>query len=360
MSLRIAHCVHVAPRRSGLYETTRELCYGEIQCGHKAALIDTSWIGKTSAPTTYKYDRGVDIAPLDWARDADVHVLHSQIPPEILGTKPSVLCLHGAPEYVFYSQLFEHEKGDGGHNTLINYSKMSCFKRFVTFWPRHAEYWKLIYGDDKVVVCPPPCNMEEYKPEGNKYDFGKTIGAPNIGYCDNWRPTFFKDPFQIIAGVRVFWKKYPKAKLQIFGIPSEEVRMKAWGGTWDKHILAVKRQGDFVGTLHELFPKMADAYRALDVLVTSTADASRVLREALACGLPVVAPTGCQFTKYTCNIGEPEEVATQIERAVNDRRNNPEAVADECHENAMKFNLDASVGAFLKVLEDVCQEGLNP
>ena len=358
MPLKLAHFVHVAPRRSGLYETTRELCLGEIQFGHKAVLIDTSWINNGSAPTTYKYDRGVDIAPPDWAKDADVHVLHSQIPPYLLGTKPSILCLHGAPEYVFYSQLFEHEKGDGGHTTLINYSKNPCFKRFVTFWPRHAEYWKIVYGDDKVVVCPPPCNLSDYKPDGPKYDFGNQNGEPNIGYCDNWRPTFFKDPFQIMAGVRAYWKQNRTAKLQVFGIPSENIRMKDWGGTWDKHILAIKRQGDFIGVLHELYHSMAEAYRAIDVLVTATADASRVLRECLACGTPVVAPIGCEFTKYTCNIGDSEEVAKTIARAVADVKADRDAVMDECLVQAQKFNLDAAVNAFIKVAEEVKAEGL--
>jgi glycosyltransferase involved in cell wall biosynthesis len=354
--LKIAHFVGHTPKRSGLYETTRELCLGEVRLGHKAALIDTLWIGtENKPPTTFQFDRGVDVAPLEWAIDADVHVLHSQVPVQVKGKAPIVMVLHGLPEYVFYSQLFDHDKGDGGHSTLINYGNDPHVTKFVTFWPRHVEYWKAIFGDKKVTLCAPPVNLSEYSPEGNKYTL-MNPGKFNVGYCDTWRPTVFKDPFQIIAGFRVFWRDNQDAKMQIFGIPSDGLRQKEWGGVWDKHILAVKKHGDFFGELHQLHQNMSEVYRALDCVITTSTDATRIVRETLASGVPLIAPIGCEFTKYTCQMDQPNEVALAISRVRADIASDKDGIKEECLNMSERFDMNKSVTEFVKILEDASRK----
>jgi glycosyltransferase involved in cell wall biosynthesis len=351
--MKIAHFVQVAPKRSGLYETTRDLCLAECELGYEAKLVDTSWVeNEQKPPTSFKMDRGLDVATMDWARDADVFVLHSLLPKELWGTKPTVLVLHGAPEYVFYSQVFGHKDGDGGHSTLIMYSTQDWIKKCVTFWPRHVPYWQTIYGDAKVALCPTPVKMDEYTPDGTKHVF-KIPGLPNVGFCDTWRPTFFKDPFQIVAGFRQFWKKSPEARLQMFGIPSDDHRMGEWGGVWDKHLLAVKRSGDFLGEIYEMHDKMDEVYRALDIVITSTVDASRIVRECLSCGTALVAPYGNEYTDFVCDISNPDSVAEILGEAWNAVRGDRDTAQGNCLMRAKQFNSIEAAKEFVKVLESV-------
>jgi len=350
--MKIAHFVSFAPKRSGLYETVRDLCLSEIELNHEAKLVDSGDLNEERA--TFRFDRGVDIANIKWACEADVFVLHSMIPQKLWGSKPTVLVLHGAPEYVFYSQLFYHKAGDGGHSTLILYSTQDWIRKCVTFWPRHVPFWQIIFGDGKVVLCPPPVRISDYAPDGDKHVF-KIVGEPNVGFCDTWRPTFFKDPFQILAGFREYWKKNNKARLQLFGIPSDAKRSDEWGGVWDKHILAIKRTGDFLGEIYELYPKMADVYRALDMVITPTVDASRVVRESLSCGTPVIGPHGNKYANFTCNIDDPSSVSDALSAAwsVVSSPSSKHATKQECLNRAKQFDSMVSAQKFIEVLQSI-------
>lgn len=350
--MKIAHFVFYGPKRSGMYETARELCLGEVALDHEAKLIDTSWIGKRAAPTAYKFDRGVDIAPPGWAEDADVHVLHSRLPDNLYGTKPIVMLLHGAPEYTFYSEVWLHKEGDRGHSTLLAYAKEGKINKFVTLWTRHVPYWQLLFGDDAVAYVPPIVDMNEYKPEGETLKLHNE-GGFNIGYCDTWRPTFQKEPFQILPGVREFWKKNRDAKFHIFGIPSEQKRAEKYGNIWDRHILAMKRQGDFIGALWEMTPEMPKAYRALDVVITNCIDESRVVRETLATGKPLVAPVGNKYTPYRCVLDDPISIADALKKVRDDLTESPEKVQQDSLSRIKSMGVEDSASKFIGVLEGV-------
>lgn len=351
--MNIAHFVRYGPRRAGMYETTRELCAAECGLGHEAKLVDTEFLETGgSAPTTFKYDRGVDVATVEWAENADVHILHSRIPPDIYGKKPAVMILHGAPEYIFYSQVFRHKEGDGSHSTILHYGADENIKAFVTMWERHLPYWQAILGDDKVFHIPPIVNMEDYTPDGEKEEL-KGAGGFNIGFCDTWRPTFYKEPFQILPGVREFWKRQEDARLHIFGIPTEAKRAKIYGNVWDKHILALERQGDYIGSIWELHSNMEKVYRALDVVITMAVDENRIVREALASGKPLVAPMGNKYTPYTCQIENPISVAETLERVRNDLQEDPEKVKNTSLDNVKSMGVENSAQEFVKVLESV-------
>jgi len=352
--MKIAHFVFYGPKRSGLYETTRELCKGEMDLGHDARLIDTSWCQeKTPRPDISKLDRGVEVAPVDWGFEADVHVLHSMIPPELYGKKPIVVVCHGAPEYVFYSELLLNKEGDRGFSTLLAYGREpDKVNKFVTMWPRHLPFWRAVFGDKRVEYVPACADFQDYKPEGPLHPF-KMDGCPNIGFCDTWRPTFFKDPYQIIVGVREYWKRAPEARLQMFAIPSGAKR----DVVWDRYIKAIQAQGNFLGEIWELHPKMDTVFRALDMIVTTTVDASRVIRECLACGTPVIAPTGCPYTDYTADLGNPAAVADCIQRCMEDLERDAEEVKQKCTETARKhFSLADTAERLIKIYEDVLRK----
>lgn len=315
--MRVAHFTRYAPRRSGLYETSREMVEAEMKLGLDAFLVDTAYVNNEGPKmTTRIFDRGVEVIPVEDAADADIYVLHSVIPDELRYKKPTIVILHGAPEYVFYSEVMEHEKGDRGFSTLLGYDKEKNIPAFVTLWKRHVPYWQSIFGENKVMYVPSGVNTGTFTPDGETEKFSKP-GTPNIGYADSWRPTFFQGPFRVIQGVREYWKKNPNAKLQLFGTPSGQKR----DIVWDRYILAVRRQGDFLGDLFEIRADMDRAFRSLDVLVTTNIDESRIVKEALCCGTLVVAPSGADFTDWTCDLAVAEDLADCIEEAlVGDKR----------------------------------------
>ena len=314
--MKVAHFVRYGPHQSGLYETTRDMCAAEIKMGLDSYIVDTIHMETQGEPRqTAAFDRGVVVNPPDKADDADVHVLHSGIPEPLFGKKPIVVVLHGAPEYVFHSEVMLHEKGDRGFSTILGYGRTKEVKSFVTLWKRHVPYWQSVLGEAKVSFVPCGVSLDEFKPGGEAEVF-VTSGSPNIGYADSWRPTFFQDPFRVIQGVREYWKKDQKARLHLFGTPSGARR----DVVWDRYILAVKRQGDFFGQIYELREGMDKVYRGLDILVTTNIDESRVVREALCCGTRVVAPVGAEFTEWTANIASPSDVAAAITAALEDNR----------------------------------------
>jgi glycosyltransferase involved in cell wall biosynthesis len=337
-----------------MYETTRELCVAECALGHEAKLVDTTWVeNETAPPDTFRFDRGVDVATNEWAAEAEVHVLHSRIPPDLYGKKPIVMMLHGAPEYLFYSQVFRHKDGDGSHATILQYGNDENIRAFVTMWERHVPYWQAILGDDRVSLIPPIVNMGDYSPDGDQEDLKDERAEFNIGFCDTWRPTFYKEPFQVIAGVREYWKKNQDSKFHIFGIPTEAKRARVYGNIWDRHILAIQRQGDFFGVIWELHPDMARVYRTLDVVVTMAVDENRIVRETLASGRPLVAPLGNKHTPYTCQIDNPYSVAEVLEKVRKDLQESPDAVRDRSLESVKAMGVESCAEKFLSVVESI-------
>lgn len=351
--MKIAHCMRYAPRRAGMYETVRDLAEAECALGHEAMIVDTNFMEDgSSPPKSFKFDRGVDIATIEWAMDADVHILHSRIPPQIYGKKPIVMLLHGAPEYLFYSQVFRHKEGDAAHSTVIQYSNDENVVLFVTMWERHVAYWQAIMGDERVRLIPPIVNPGNFSPVGEKEEL-KKAAAFNVGFCDTWRPTFYKEPFQILPGVREFWKRQNDIKIHIFGIPSEGKRAKIYGNAWDKHILALQRNGDYIGDIWELHPSMEKVYRALDVVVTMTVDENRIVRETLASGVPLIGPEGNRYATYPCQIDHPMKLADTLVQVRKDLEENPEAVQKNSLDSLARMQVGESAKKFVEFLEEV-------
>ncbi len=307
--MKIAHFCYVGPNKSGMYETTRELCSAELEAGYDSCLIDTSWYPDGEPSTTAARDRGVDIKPLKWSENADLHVLHSVIPQEVFGKAPVICMLHGAPEYVFYSEVFGHEKGDRGFSTLLLYAQNKSPKvHFVTLWERHVEVWKTYLGDN-VSYVPSCVDLEKYKMEGEPIEL-KNPGKFNIGFCDSWRETYWKDPFRVISGVRLFYEDNDDVRLHFFSIPREEKR----DVLWDRTICAVQRTcPGLVGGIYERVVGMDKVYRALDVVVSPVREESRIVRESAACGTPVITMKGKTYTDYTADFSNPQDIKKALE-----------------------------------------------
>jgi glycosyltransferase involved in cell wall biosynthesis len=338
--MKVAHFVQYAPMRSGLYETTREITQGQRDfLGWDARMIDVTHVTTKGGKRTDKPDdRGTPLAPLDFALKADVHVLHSGIPREFEGKKPTFFVAHGTPEYCFYSQMMLEcvssdvgrvERAKKGPFTgswslvTITLRDKPWVKGAITMWERHAPFWEPYF--DNVIVTNHFCDQERFSPDGPVYEFQKPAEEDglNIVFADHWRYTAFKDPFQLLHGAREFCLQ-TGSKIHLFAIPKELVDgmesmtpvIQLTGHPWHSILYAVTDGlKSVVGDLHTVHTEIEQVHRAADVLVTPAAEDNRTVLEATSCGCPVIARKGANAATETCRFEDPKDL-TRVLRKV--------------------------------------------
>ena len=304
--MKVAHFAQFSPNHSGMYETVRDLIYAERAAGIDAEFID--WKADTQQGQDCSrvglHDGSLITGSPAWAFTADVLVRHSLCPEPIQRVGiPVVMCLHGRPEY---SYLLEHTKQSPVLSIMTGSEANPQYKAFVSFWPEHKQIWDLIVPGKDTHYVPAIVDLDKYSPEGKTFNFGGLAGEPNILVADIWREDI--TPFNTIFAAAEFQRRYcPGAKVHVFGTPPP-------GAPFISEMMLRLRNAGVVGIADCLVPFMPDVYRAADILVTPHNIATRVIRESLACGLPIVAGTGCRFTKYTADARDAAGFAEAIDR----------------------------------------------
>ena len=119
---------------------------------------------------------------------------------------------------------------------------------------------------------------------------------------------------------------------------------------------ALKKTGA-LGDLYALSPDMGDKYRAADILVTPHVIATRVVREALACGLPIVGGEGNPYTGWTANPLNTDGFAEKINECWNYVKEHKQEMAIRCRKIAeTNFNLKQAGKAVKKVFEKIISD----
>lgn len=299
--MKIAHFAAFAPHGAGQYETVRDLIKAERIVGIEAEFVDYAFQGKMENRVGLQ-DGHITTVGLDYAKEADVLFRHSAIPPKVEKEtgKPVVLCLHGRPESTW-------RIGFGGEGklieTIIQSSKKPNYKEFITFWEPFVFYWQNIIPAREVRYIPTPVDLMRYNPVGGRHKFHET-GEPNIVIADLWR--LDDSPFNVIFAVEKFRQKYcNKAKLHIYGLPKEEHRA----------FLAKLRADGLFGDFFSPVAGLSSVYRAADLVVTPHIIATRVVREALASGCPLVGGEGNPYTEFQANAKDIDAYAAMINKA---------------------------------------------
>ena len=272
--MKICHAVAVTPHRCGLYETALDLARAERKLGHDARLIDS---------TKMHADRGVPTGNgFNFIRECDVIVSHSGLSDAMRKSgKPVVQIRHGRPRSTF---LIE-SKGEGKIYTYLrNMRDDKQFVAWVTMWPEHKPYWELLL-DKEVYVIPPPVDLEAFTPDGpTGYDWHGQGGDINIVVADMWRKD--KDPFDVINAFAVFANFHGNAKHHVFG---NLAQTRAW-----PTLAACLKDKGWLGQVPGHVTGLSNVYRAADMVITPHTIAVRTVREAMACGCPVVdGKDGC-------------------------------------------------------------------
>lgn len=273
--LKIAHIAIVTPGRSGLYETTRELCAAERALGVDAQLYDPK-------PTQFnpgigKEDRGAPIADRSFVADADIIVDHSGCDGLTDASKqPHIYVAHGRPRSSFLTE------SNGGPPVYSYRYKIdqpgSRYKAVVTLWPEHVPYLQVMFRRLPVHHVPACVDLKAWSPKGpDGYEFHGKAGQYNVVITDAWRADM--DPFEAVNAVALAARKLPGTKLHIYGRQGGE---RAWPA-----LLKVLSEDGTLGEVCGWVSGLDNVYRAADLMVTPHTIATRSVREAMACGCPV-------------------------------------------------------------------------
>lgn len=332
--MKVAHFGICAPHGAGQYETVKDLILAERSVGLDAQFIDFAHDGKMTCREGLK-DAHITTLPLSWAENADVIISHSAVPRRLIQSKPTVLALHGRPEYSF---RLEYNKVSPVMSAILNKAKENLYKAYITFWPEYLFPLSRIMVERKVYYVPAPVNFDLFNPEGEAHKFSPS-GSPNIVICDMWREDVI--PFNLIFAAQYFKENFAKdAKLHIYGIDQN----KAFN-----FLLSFKRLG-LCGELSGLVRHIADIYRGADMVITPNIIATRIIRESLASGTPIVAPIGCKFTSYQAEPRDHVAFANAMRRCWEDQTDQ-EGLRASAYK---QFNSQRVGEAMKKLCEGLC------
>lgn len=297
--MNVAHMCVVTPGRCGLYETTRELVVALKQQGVNSRLVEPTpekspiWQAlKKNGNGHLDGDRGATFGDLDWAIQSDVIVNHSgydSTPVEKTG-QPIVHVAHGRPRSSFLSESTPTVTETDGrleakHGTPIYsywYSKNNDprFKAIVTFWPQHKPYLEVMFPGRQVHVVQSSVDLQAWSPDGPKgYRFGDKKGEINIVCTDAFRDDI--DPFVPLHAAALFARRMKGVKVHVYAKPKSKDR------GWGVLLRRIQEDGN-LGEVHGWVGGLANVYRAASLLLTAQDIDTRSVREAMACGCPVV------------------------------------------------------------------------
>jgi FkbM family methyltransferase len=345
--MKVAHFAQFGPHRAGQYATVKDLILVERALGIDAQFIDSALPCKECGFYEIKIgkvDGEITTQSLEWVYDADLIVRHTTVPTSIeaLGI-PMILCLHGRPESTF---ILERLGRLGVFSFLEKASLDLRYKSYITFWKEFLPQWQLLMPDASLEYVPAPINLSEFQPEGPKFNFGNKGGSPNLVVADLWRED--DTPFNIIMATALFQQKYcSTAKLHLFGLPESQ----------EGPVAVLARAMDRVGLWGQaftLYDKMPEVYRSADILLTPHVIATRVIREACASGIPIIAGVGCPYTPYTANPKDIEGYAKEIDKVWTKIQNSSILTTLNSRQIAKEnFDLMESGKAMLKIFERI-------
>jgi len=274
--IKVAHWVEVG--LCGQYRTVKDLVKAEREAGLDARIIDFHMLSKTEHKWESRRIEGSE--DIEWAKEADVYIRHTFVPKEYrdLG-KPIIMCCHGRPESTFRLSRSGQIKL---HHEFENCFKNDLYKAFVSFWPEYVYINKTKFGDKfhHIPIC---VDLDYFHPEGEKWKW-KNPGKINLLVCDIWREDVI--PYYTLYKAAEFIENSGlDAKLHIVGL-------SAYKHGSVQYMIKKLRERNVIGDVLPLIKDLRIFARAADVILTPNVIDTRIVREAMACGCPVVKGFG--------------------------------------------------------------------
>jgi glycosyltransferase involved in cell wall biosynthesis len=342
--MKIAHFAPFAPGQAGLYETTRDMVKAERLAGHEVGLVDVGVDGKRKIGATDARG-GCLIRTVDYAdvEAFDLFVSHSGMLKGFLAKTgaPVVHILHGRPLSSF--RLSQRDPKAPVYQLLSRWSQDARYAQFVTLWPEHLPYWRVFLPGDNLIAVEAPCDRERFPKEGPVHPFNPT-GEFNVLIADLWRPD--GDPYHIAHGMLDV--KVPGLKAHFYGCNTKP-------GPWEYIWRAMRAKG-ILGETKGMMRNFDTVLRAADLVVTPHRIATRIVREALSVGTPVVAPMGSRHAQFSYLFPDcPQAIADTVDRAHETITRDPDAVDAMVEVSASKHRLEGFGKTITRIYQEVVE-----
>lgn len=343
--MEIVHFGPFGPFRAGIYEAARDMVRADVQRGHLVSFVDVGPTNNTGQQEPAQVgavdDRGgfrLVTMPPAWADSADLLVYHTGVNDGwvVRSQAPIILFIHGRPLSVFRPE--QNQQPRNGYTLLNALGDWPRIKRFVYFWPEFTAYWRNIIPAEKLAPLDyPPIDLARFTPDGPRHEFGpEHKGRWNALIADAWREDV--DAFEIANGAIEAARRIPGLRVHLYSAETVPGTSNL-AGCWSALLSALAYRGA-MGEVNGRQPNMDHVYRAVDFVMSPNRIVTRIIGEALACGVPVLAPHGCKVTPYTADVFNPEDVGEVAARIVADLKADPAAVRAACLESAARFGLE--------------------
>lgn len=314
--MKVAHLAIVTPGRCGLYETTRELVAGLRARGVDSCIVDPTQAENKLYPDALS-DRGARLAEMSWALDADVLVSHSGLGPELEATKqPLIHVAHGRPRSTFLME----RAGKKVYSHMYNKNKQDRCKAVVGFWPEHEAYLEVIFPNTPVHTVQAPVDLGAWNDGPSTYDFGGKGGEINVVCTDVWRRDI--DPFVPINAFALWARELPNVKLHLYGVTDTKGL---------RPLITTLRDDGTLGVFTGWTDDLANVYRAAHCSLTPQYIDTRSVREAMACGCPVVRIPGPHLNGFRPLFWEALGRSRAAVRQEAEKRFDPAVTAEQFH-----------------------------
>lgn len=306
--MKVAHFSPFAPRACGLYEAARDFVLADRAAGRESIFVDLGkldgdkYIPPRPAGLEDKRRTGTLVtSSYDDARDADLFVAHSCLPADFLTStqQPVLFVLHGRPVDCVRPEFYR--RGNNAYSIYHDVASWPRVRRLLTLWPEQVPFWEPIVPAGKLaVIASPPVDQQLYCPVGPAHEFDPgTKGDFNVLVADSWRED---DPYYIVHGAMQAAARIPGLRLHIYSAEKQKpdpsnLAAACNSGPWEPIYAHLKSLG-ILGEVCGRMPDMDQVYRAMDCVLTHNPSASRIVAEAISCGVPVVAAQPNPFTPF--------------------------------------------------------------
>lgn len=307
--MKIAHFAPFAPYVAGIYEAARDMLRADLLCGNEVAFVDVgAFIDGKRMPRQIgaeDFRGGYKLVTVDLeaVKDFDIFIVHdgSQLLADYFANCKAKIV---KPIHVRPAACFATQAQNPVYEWYYNESRADRVAAWFTMWDEFMPYWRVIMPEEKLFCTgDPPIDGERFKPEGSHVEFFEgDRGEFNILVADSWREDV--DMFHTLHGLITASNFVSGIKVHVYGAPENNQALNLI-------FTAMKNKG-ILGEHKPRIKNLADVYRACDLLVTPHVIATRVMAEAICCGLPVLAGNGCRYTPYTCQQDSPYAIAGAI------------------------------------------------
>jgi len=311
--VKIVHWAPFAPSRCGLYEAARDCVRADLMRGHEVLFCDTGpspKAGEREPPLVGAMDPrgGWVLETSAWAdaTDADLWVCHDGVPDQEAARcqVPMIWLIHGRPYAAF--RLEQDSLGLAAPYTVIrNLGQWPRVKALVTMWDEHLPHWELVVPEGKLhSTVDPPVDGGRFLRQGKVRELTRA-GKYNLLVCDSWREDV--DVYETAVACYHAAKRRPGTRVHLWAVePGKDE------GCW-QHLYRALDEIGALGEVHAREGSFDEVYRAMSAVVSPHSIGVRTITEALCCGTPVVAASGCRYTPYT---GDPRNVLDMADAIV--------------------------------------------